>query len=190
MAIWEVVFSGLVYGQLWQNKVHFGEVNGGLQPDDIATIMLLNWVPHMRQFQTSDVTWATIQVKNVSVPLGQQFTLGIQTTGAQSGEGQRFSFAAGVVQKNSGLSGRKNRGRIYIPGIRGGGTLFGQFQQFELANWNAQLNTIGQNFIAPTPHNLRLVIRHKDGSQETEVTGLQMRPILGVMRTRNIAVGA
>lgn len=188
MALYEVIFSGTYYSQLWQHRFHLESVQGFTgDPSTICDSLIANWVPHERGFQVNDVVWATVNVKNIS-GLPQQTIKPIALTGSQAGEPQSTSFVAGVIQKKTGLAGKANRGRLYVPGIRRGGTQLGQIVGSELQNWTNVCNQLKINWCNPTPHNLRLVIKHPEGS--TPVTELVMRQVLGCIRTRNIAVGA
>jgi len=185
--LYEVVFSGTYYGQLWQNKVHFASVNGGGDMVPIAAGIRDNWVFWMRQVQTNDVQWTQFTMKELSAPGGIHVEpLGV--TGAQAGEPQRASFICGVMRKNTGLAGRKNRGRIHIPGIRQGGTQLGRIVGQELVNWNITAAQLMAKFVNPTPFGIHLVIKNQEG--HVTVTSLTMRDVLGTMRTRNIGVGA
>jgi hypothetical protein len=188
MAIWEVVFSGTRYAQMWQNKLHFESLEGFAgDAQSISNLMDTHYVEPMKFLQTNETLWLSIAVKQLGgSPV--QFTKPLAKQGGQGGEPQNFTFVAGVVQKKTGLAGRANRGRIYVPGIRGGEHQGGVFTAPNLANWTTQLNLISAQFINPLPHSLRMVVKHPEGS--TPVSSLNMRPILGVMRTRNIGVGA
>lgn len=188
MAIYEAVFFGLYYGQAWNNKVHFESVEANVTAQSVSTALAQNWVPSMKAMQVNDVQWFGVSVKTLGQGLGEQFTTPLNTTGGQAGEPQRASFIAGVVQKKTGLAGRANRGRIYVPGIRGGATHLGLIDAPEIEFWRLRLDEIRGNFISSQPFGVRLVLKHPEGS--TPVTEVVMRPILGVMRTRNIGVGA
>lgn len=188
MAIYECIFSGTYYAQLWQNKFHLESVDGFAgDAQTVANALNTDWVFQFRGNQVSDVVWSSINVKRLGSS-AEQFILPLALTGVHAGEPQRASFIAGVMQKKTGLAGRANRGRFYIPGIRGGGTQSGLIVGNEFTFWQSACNVLASKFINPLPHNLRLVVKHPEGT--TPVTSLVMRQILGVMRTRNIAVGA
>lgn len=187
MAIYEVIFSGTYYSQLWQHRFHLESVVGFAgNTSTICDLLIANWVPHERGFQVSDVVWSTVNVKNIS-GAPEQTIKPIALTGSQAGEPQRASFIAGVIQKKTGLAGRSNRGRLYVPGIRAGGTVLGQIVGPEMTNWTNVCAQLRINWCGDGIHGLRLVIKHPEGS--TPVTDLVMRAILGSIRTRNIAVG-
>lgn len=189
MALYEAVFSGLIYGQVWNWKLHFDAREGG--PNDaqeVANTLHQFWWGNTRLMMTSSVSLATIAVSKRDGPSLEQFTKPIQETGAHSPETQSMSFMAGVIQKKTGLGGRKHRGRFYVPGIRMGATQFGIISQLELQNWGDVTDALKAAFIDPLTTGLQLVVKNEEGF--TVVTDLVMRPILGVMRTRNIGVGA
>ena len=188
MALYEVIFTGTYYAQLWQNRFHLESVEGFVgDAQTIANALNTDWVFQFRGNQVSDVVWSNINVKRLSAPF-EQHILPIGLTGAHAGEPQRASFIAGVMQKKTGLAGKQNRGRFYIPGIRGGGTQGGLIVGNELTFWTSACNVLKSKFIDPLPHNVRLVIKHEEGS--TPVTSLVMRQVLGCIRTRNIGVGS
>lgn len=185
--IFEVVFTGTYYSQLWQNKVHFERVEGAPTAQSVALGLKEKWVFWMRQMQVSDVLWVNLQVKRLS-GLQDIHVEPLAVTGAQAQETQRASFICGVMRKHTGLAGRANRGRLHIPGIRGGATQFGRIVASELALWNGVFIELKPFFFEAFPYGVRLVIKHPEGS--TPVTSMSMRDILGSMRTRNIGVGA
>jgi len=189
MPIFEVTFAGQMYGQTWNNVCHFNSGEGAVSPQEVAAVLNSEWVDQMKTFQTNDVKWFTIQVKKISAGPQEQFTLAINKFGGQAGEPQSNTFVAGVIQKHTGLAGRKFRGRIYVPGIRRGGTSLGIFQDFELTNWNNICGQLMTRFCDPASTGLRLIIHGEGESHDTPVVQLAMRPIIGVMRTRNIGVG-
>jgi hypothetical protein len=185
--VWEVVFSGVYYSQLWQHKMHFVQLdtfNGTAQ--SFCINLRENWVNIQRGMQTSSVSFTSINAKRIVGQL-EQFVLPLQITGAHSPETQWITFVAGVIQKKTGVPGRAHLGRIYVPGIRGGGTQFGQLTANELTLWQAVCDDLVSEWVNPTPNGMKLVVKHPEGF--TEVTTLLMRPVLGCMRSRNIGVG-
>lgn len=190
MAIYRAVFSGLIYGQLWQNRVHFRKNEGGPTVEQFATHLNLNWVEKMRNTQHGLVQWLSIQVVDISGGSGLGHTLAISKTGAQGQESQDTSFECGVIKLGTGFAGKRNRGRIYMAGIRGGATQFGLIQAFEIDNWNNRLAELAPLYLGNASSGCNLIIHNGPESPDREVTTWQMRQILGVQRRRNIGVGA
>lgn len=188
MAVWEVVLSGVYYLQVWQNKLHFESGEGGMDAQTVANLIDLKWVEEIRQPQVADVFYQAIIVTRKDGGLLEQFTKPIAKQGAQAAETQSASFIAGVIQKKTGQAGRSKRGRVFVPGTRQGGRFLNQFTSGELALWNVRCANLKAAFIDPAPDNLRLIIKHPEGF--TAVTDLNMRPHLGVMRSRNTFVGS
>jgi len=187
MALYEVVFTGLWWSQLWQNKVHFNSI-APIDAAGVALEMYTNFWGNYKQGMISDVSLVNIAVTRKEGNVLEQHTRAVQETGVHSGEPGNTIFRAGVIQKKTGLAGRKERGRIYAPGIRGGGVERGVLTFNEQQVWNAITGAIKGAFIDPGTSDLRMVIKHPEGF--TNVTELTMRPVMGVMRTRNIGVGS
>lgn len=96
---------------------------------------------------------------------------------------------AALVKKRTGLGGRKNRGRVYIPnvlneaevsdtGVITGSTVV-NFQTYADQWFVNVTGTVGGLYPA-TP----MVILHRDGSAPTAVTQLVMDPVLATQRRR------
>ena len=96
------------------------------------------------------------------------------------------------MQFQTGLAGRKFRGRYYIAAYRQGATQFGQFTANEMTQWQTQMDLLKSAYTGPNggTTGLGLLIRGEKVIHNTPVTAIGMRPILGVQRRRNVGVGA
>lgn len=92
------------------------------------------------------------------------------------------SFAAYIIQKGTAVGGRKNRGRVFVPGVVETRTELNGVSPTTQGAMNTDLAA----FLATAPWgNISgLVILHADASTPTGVTTLACRRNLAVMRNR------
>lgn len=190
MPIWKCVFSGTLFGQLWQNRI-WVQSEQFQDASEVAGQLDTGWVNHMKFLQHAGVRWQQISVQQFDGGVNQSYSLAINKTGGQLEETQGFSFSCGLIRFNTGLAGSRGRGRYYVPGHRQGATQFGRFKQEELDLWATQLNIIAANFLGDNSNSgITLLIRGEAPNvHNTPVTNMQMTPIIRVQRRRNIGVG-
>lgn len=190
MRTYKIVFSGLLLAQLWQNRIWM-LAEDTTDPEEVANQLDQGWVNHLLLLQHAGCDWLNINVTEFHEGPPNGFSKAISKHGTQSPEANAYSFTCGLIRFNTGLAGRKYRGRYYLPGFRQGATVAGRFQQSELDLWAQQLALISTNFIGPdTASGMRLIIRGEGANHhDTPVTNMQMTPIIRLQRRRNIGVG-
>lgn len=192
MSYVRVTFTQNITGQILQNVVHFLNPDGLQTHQQIKDELLANWITPMRTHQVNTCFWTNIEVRDMTgpTPAVTQFALG-QLAGAFTGTGQHICIGY-CLQLRSGLVGRHNRGRIYMPGSRGDYTTNNQLNTTGVTNLTTWATGVKGRYVGPGQASpLSLVIWHKDspGRTPTIVTDIQPRTTLGVQRRRNIGTG-
>jgi len=190
-----VTISMLMYGQLCQNVLHFdypdmpGSNGLSLAANEIHT----HWVGNVRLPISGNVQFTSIRVDDIdSGPGGPTFTLLISDVGAQDQDSAIVLNTCWKLRFQSGLSGRHNRGRCFIPGVRTGYQAFGFINANGISQWTTPLNNIRGKFTPTGDSFLTLVIRQKTAGSVSyvSVTTIQLSNTPGSMRSRMIGVGA
>lgn len=191
MPVVKIVISGTLYGQLVQNRLHMiGESFQNVA--EVAAHIKNSWLNTVKLWQTSSLRYTSIAVSELTEGVTQQHVEVINVLGGQSPENQSTSFACAVLKFQTGLAGRKFRGRYYAAAPRMGATEFGQFHVDEFNRWKVQIDILKGLFTGPEGGStgLGLIIRGSAPFHDTRVTDIALRPTLGVQRRRNIGVGA
>lgn len=191
MPIDRCVISGLLYGQLIQNRIYVGtetfqEVN------EVAAHIWNSWVNTIKVFQHQSLVYNSVEVRRVQGGNNEQFTELRNVPAGQLPEEANFSFVSGVLQFQTGMAGRPFRGRYYCAAIRLGDTRLGQFNAQGFGLWQGQIDILKNAYVGPNGGStgLQLLIRGEKVVHNTPVTDIALRPTLGVQRRRNIGVGA
>lgn len=193
MSHYRITVSGTLFGQLIQHVFHMEDPDGLTGLAGTATDLRDNWVFKHTLRQGPEVRYTNILVQNIDDPLVAPFSLTIDRQGQWSATDRVPPFSCLVVKKVTATGGRHGRGRIFFPGVAPDAFQNGAFTSGYLTQWN-------DNFITPVmarygpsgSHNLNLMLRANlpDGAILVPIISLQVRPILGVQRRRNIGVGA
>lgn len=191
MPIDRVVISGRLYNQLVQNRIYV-QCEQFQEVDEVAAHIWNSWINTLRQQQTQSLRYSEVVVTRIEPPSNTSFSDVRSVLGFHQEEPQALSFGAGVIRFQTGLAGRQNRGRYYAAGYRQGATFLGQFTADELTQWKAKTDLLQEFYTGPSGGStgLNLLIRHEKAGGFTAVTSIAMRPIIGVVRRRNIGVGA
>lgn len=191
----EATFSGLLFGNTWNNVVHFqtDEFPGGLS--DIANILDTHWVDNFRNWQHSGISWLNIAVRDVgTTPAPATFNKTIAKVGAVGGPDADDQVAlAIVVKKLTATGGRTGRGRMFIGGyLTSPSTNLGQLTPATVTAFTGTLNTVMARFGPTGDQGLTLGICSRASPVATfkPVISLQLRTVLGTMRSRNWGHGA
>jgi hypothetical protein len=185
----------LEYGQLCQNVLHFSypdmPVSTGLSTaaDQVDT----GWVDQVKLPISGNVAFTSIRVDDISAgPGGATFTKLISKVGAQDVDTYIPLNTAWKLRFQTGLSGRKNRGRCFIPGIRTGYNTSGMINALGISQWTTPLTNLNAWFCVGGSADIQLEIRHRNSSGDTytAVTSIVLSNTPGSMRSRMIGVGA
>jgi len=190
MAHYRVVVSGALYSNLWQNVLHFNAPDGVPNRSAAAVLIRDHWVEAIRGPLNRDINFGRVEVYDDENQLLAPFTVTFSKTGAGGGTDQLMLPMAYVMQKKTGLTGRKNRGRLYIPGVNGGHFSNGVLMAAGAAAWLPSLNTLKSDWIAPATQGLQLEVKHHGSEHDyTLCNDLVIRNTAGVQRRRNSGVG-
>lgn len=193
MSFHRVTITQLYGAQTCQNVLHFENFDGLMTPQAIANDVLTNWVQKVRSQQSSQLLHATILVQSVSNPNQAPFNLTTNLFGQSFGETRVPTFVAIVFKFLTARAGRHGRGRCFIPGV-----VTDHLDQYKLSaagvtNWtNNVVNPIKLAYVPPNNTSpLNLCVREEAGANDlfNTLIDIQVRPVLGVQRRRNIGIG-
>lgn len=139
------------------------------------------WEDSFLTLQMSSVTLAATRLKYGPAVSGQSYDHVEALPGTQSGQ-QAPPNTAMLVKKITGLGGRKNRGRFYIPGISDDAVSSnGTILPGSLVLWQAEATT----FLADLDtRGLPMYLLHNSSSDPTEVSSLGVDGIAATQRRR------
>lgn len=195
MGLYRVTNSGLGYGQLIQNVLHFA------YPDDvpgeanvtIATSMRDIWLEKQRQFHPAVWTYNLVKVDQlVTGGTGETYTLPVTKVGAGGSDSSAPLMQCAVLQFTTGLAGKKNRGRIFVP-ITYFATFNGMISTSFLSDRAADINALKTAYVGVSgtaPFYLVVHGRSDAPDEYRTVTNIGLRPTPGCQRRRMIGVGA
>jgi hypothetical protein len=189
MSIWKVTVSMTFMGQLNQNRLYVNDQAENGTGDAVCAYIRDHWVNNVKFAMNAGVVFTQVDAVRVGASGDQATLLLLNTHGSQSEETQTCPFAAWVLQFRTGISGRKFRGRAYIPGYRFGDQQFGRITAGGVTIWSSVLLALNEDLTDHGGSNMNLVIHGEHESHDTPVTSIQLRPIMGSMRRRNIGVG-
>ena len=166
--------------------VTFGGYNAATAEDvgswggDIGTAYAAN----LLSTQSSNLTLASMKFRyNIGGTEGEvEQAIGSAGTG---GPGTLPPNVAVLVQKKTGLTGRKNRGRLYFPGFVGEGDVDanGIIDSDVLATMQGHFDDFLTAVNASTT-NIDMAILHHDASTPTPVTSLVVSNLVATQRRR------
>jgi hypothetical protein len=185
----------LMYGQLCQNVLHFSwtdmpALTGlSLAADDVHT----NWVGQVKLPISGNVTYTSLRIQDItSGPAGPVFTKLITDQGAQDIDTNIVLNTAWKLRFQTGLAGRHNRGRCFIPGVRTGYMTSGFINALGISQWTSPVANLNARFASGGTSPMTLVINRSSGSgpDPINVSNIQLSNTPGSMRSRMIGVGA
>lgn len=189
MAIYRVLIQGFAGSAFCETATHFLDASDAMAADAVASEINANWLETWRNLQSMNYSLRAVNVLRVFPSLGQAFTLGINKVGA-SGGGLLPSQICWLIHFYTGLGGRSNRGRMYLPGISAshvsGNTITSTgSQQMNIAIPAIQSRYCGGAGQGP----LRLVVRSRVTGNNIQVNSLSNNTIPSTFRTRKVGVG-
>ena len=188
----QVTLFQLCQGRVLSNVVCVEDPANTTTQDNIAGAFLNFWIPVIKVVQWNQLTWSSIQVKQMLVgPSPPQHTMSINVVGT-GGTSKLVAFNAWKLRWGTGLAGRKQRGRYFItaPSF---GTLDSTTEQIgtgSIATFNTLIANLVTNWVGPgSSLGLKLCVAHKDGSTPTRVTAITYDNFLTHIRSRKFGVG-
>jgi len=194
MAIARVTFSMTLYGSVCQNVWHF-------EKDDYVTadlpVLLTNlrdhWLDVYKNMIVSEATFVSLHGERLQDGGGGDVsTLALSMVGGAGSDVRSPLMCSLVLQLRTGLGGRKNRGRIFVPGMSVGQTHSGLFTGAWLTTATGYCNTLVSRWCIPSPdYEWHLVIHGPDdaSTEGRDVTTIQPRATPGTQRRRELGVG-
>ena len=192
-----VTISQLWFGQNCQNRLHFEYTNDANPAylEDVATGIETGWIPMVRPATNNDVTFFSIKVDDLTNgPSGPQFTKTISIPGSGGDDAASPLGLAFVLKLQTGLSGRRNRGRYYACGQSPGHCTRGLLNASGISRWDNPIVNLKANFVlgGANQQDYHLVI--SSGTHGLDqlriVKDIQLRTTPGSMRRRMVGVGS
>lgn len=194
MAIARVTFTTLLYGSVCQNVWHF------LKPDYVTAdlpVLLTNlrdhWLDVYKNMIIAECSFISLHAEILaSGGAGDTADLLLSMVGGSGNDVRSPLMMSLVIQLKTGLSGRKNRGRIFVMGASVGQTLSGLFTGSWLGTVGGYLSTLQGRWCAASPtYGWNLVIHGKNDSPSSAryVVTMQARSTPGTQRRRELGVG-
>jgi hypothetical protein len=194
MAIYQVTVSGLVSSNTFNNVLHFIDDRGGPNPEQVlANDVDSVWIDQVKGFQHNQVNYLQINVRNVGAPGPAPFnkTINKLGTGGPTTAADIPTIAI-VLRFQTAVAGRTGRGRVHLAGPRQATSAnLGILTTATITAWQTQLNAISAAMLQGGSLGIALAICSRSNPSGTvkSVTSLQLRAILGTMRSRNWGVG-
>ena len=192
MAVWRVVLSGTVFGQLNQNRVHLVENTPGTTAAILAEDFRVHWVLPLRGLLMTQFVFNLIQVYNLSDPATAPYTLVVNLPGTGG------SVVGGVLQQAlvykfaTAVAGRRGRGRFFLGGtgnnVTENGTLSGSNYSYYNNQWDSIRSYFLQGAAGAGPYALGLITGN-DPSTFRSVISIALSPFPGTQRRRRVGVG-
>lgn len=191
MAVYRCTFSGLLWGNVWNNVCHFGG-DDPVDPVALANNLNVGWVERVKTFQHNQLTWLDIGVRDVTTQPGPAaYHLPINKIGTSSlATATDTNLVTVVLQFKTGTAGRHGRGRISIAGVPSGRFNIGLVEPSVLTIWQATANELAAHYgvNGSEPYKL-LVAPRNNPSQNHAVVNIIVRQTQGTMRSRGYGRG-
>jgi hypothetical protein len=191
--IYKAVISGSYYAQLVQNVMHFEGDDSITSEALLCTDLRDNWVDQIRGLQNIGFQYSQITAQKMlpiaTPPVALDIT---DRQGTLSGAGS-LSFVAAIFRFRTATPTRKGRGRYYMGGVHGETVLNGVMHPTASGFFNTVAGLLITHWGAGGGSNFNLMVgpRHSTNIADyLEVQSIQVPPIFGVQRKRNIGVGA
>lgn len=194
MTVYRATITGNSYGSIFQNVLHFYQADSvaSSAAPALATSIRDVWLPIQKQFSTANFVYNLIRVDElIDGGSGIFALLPCNIAGAGGSEVRAVLSLAAVVQLGTGLAGRKNRGRFFVP-IAPSATMAGSLDTQYLTDRTTQLNAWKAAYVnAGHSQAFDLVIHGPNDShvEYRKVETMIVRPTPGSQRRRMIGVG-
>ena len=191
MGLYQVTISMLMHGVQMNNVFHFSGTDTWTNTvaNQLAVEVRDTWINKVKNEHTADVVYNNINVRLLGTDFAP-FNLPISIAGVQGGHPNNQTEMAYVVRKRTNLIGRKNRGRIYIPGAQASSSDNGFLQQVRITNITTQLATANAQWCGQpgSTSQFRMVVKHKTEGFES-VTALVVAPQYSMLHSRRVGIG-
>jgi hypothetical protein len=162
--------------------VVFGfDPSGSPDPADLAEVIHGGWTGSILEEQNAACDLVGCTVKLGPNSTGASGTFSSTETGGNAESGCTPNVAI-LVTKNTGLGGRRGRGRMYIPGVTEDGV--GAVGQLAEATQEAFQDQCNAFLVLMTLAGLPVVLLHSDATTPTAVTSLSVSNRVATQRRR------
>lgn len=182
-------FSGLRYGQLCQNVVHFEWLGISWDPVAIANHLAANWLPKVVWFSGTGFRYSAVLVQDATNPNLQTATLSVDLAGNVFDDNRCPPFVACVLKIQTLQGGRSGRGRIFLPGVAHDSMQNGLFQANFQQTRQPRIDELKVLYGLSGTSQLRLGLFNRTTNAFNGMSNLTLRPVPGVQRRRNIGIG-
>jgi hypothetical protein len=191
--IFRATINMLVFGQLCQNVLFFTKTDAVLADlEALANSLDATWVAQIKVPLAGDVNFFKIEIMEEEGSVHHVYSKAIVQNGGNGNDSSCPLNLAWVIQKQTGLSGRHYRGRIFMPGLRPGYITNGLVNSTGQALWPTRITNLKAAYTGNSPtsgFSLVLYNPHNPGFGTTGVTDIQLRTSPGSMRRRMLGVG-
>ncbi len=196
MSNFQVTLYMLVYGQVCNNVMYFDKTDAVPATDVIALANDIdtNWVANYKMPMAADVHFYQITVK--AEPYGSggvTYTKAIVQQGGNGFDSACPLNVAWVLRFESGLSGRRNHGRIYGPGLRPGYLDSGLISATGAALWPTRIAALKARYLnvgGTSDFKLLITNPHASSAYQIHASDIVLRTTPGSMRKRMLGVGS
>jgi len=197
MSVHRVTVSGLLWGSVVQNVLHFKNPDGTLTPSQIAAEIYDNFLGHTalvgyQHITGNVVTYFSIKVEELATTPPSPYTFNFTRAGEVSAGNDVMPQVCLVVQIRTALAGRHNHGRFYVPGFPTSFATQGIINSNATAYIVQCLPAMEARFKLSGSGPLILGVnpRHDNtGVNFVSMTGLQVSAKPGIQRRRGVGIG-
>jgi len=194
-----VTLGAFHFGQNVQNRLHFlyrDDSNLAYLQDMIGQIEG-TWIPAIRPAINGECVFQSIRVDDLSAgPLGPTLSKQIAIPGSAGNDAASPPFFSVVLQLQNGSRGRRNRGRIMMPGQSPGQFSNGLMNSLGQARWTTPVHDLSRFFLINGADNGSLLMHlilssgNHGLDQVREITTMILRTTPGSQNSRKFGVGA
>jgi len=193
-----VTLSAFYFGQNVQNRLHFlyEDDTNLTYLQDMANTIEQTWIPLIRPAINGECVFQNIKVDDLSAgPVGPTFSKQIAIPGSAGNDAAAPPFFCVVLQLQTGVRGRRNHGRIMMPGQSPGQFSNGVMNNLGLSRWSGIVDNMKQLFtkggsLSTGPDSLILSSGNHGLDQVREVKDIILRTIPGTQNSRKLGVGS
>lgn len=193
MSIVRITFSGLVFGQLCQNVLHFQNQDALLTEQAIAEEMRDFYLNELRLRQSNQFKWINIAVQTVDPAGSLGVNLPVNILGNAAGAtGEQPSTMCAIIKIQTTMMGRAGRGRIFVPVPEPGHYNMGTLTSGALFQWeNGILAMIRTRYFLTGGPPITLGVAPKGNPSGWHAAiSVNIKTIGGTQRRRQIGVGS
>lgn len=166
--IYGVRLTGTQSGGLTENIIHLRNQEGfDIPRNQILDRLFTAFIGQIRNLQANNFTWTNMAIWNWYDEDDTPLSVPISAGGTSGAAIQYFNSMAAVFQKKTAVSGKRGRGRFYMPAPPGTNLNNGKWSNTYIINMTSVRNAIVGHFMGATPiQQLNLVLVPKEGETD------------------------